>query len=98
MLFENFVASTLFNLINNENFFDFNVYYEKRKGGVDYFVKKSFENPIPIEVGNKNKDKKQVIRAMNIHDSTHGIIVSQSDSIEKDGDIIYIPIKSFSYI
>ena len=98
ILFENFVASSIFNLINNENFFDFNAYYEKRKGGVDFLVKKSFENPIPIEVGNKNKDKRQVIRAMNIHDSPHGIIVSKRDSIEKDGDVIYIPIKSFSYI
>ncbi|WP_407432694.1 ATP-binding protein [Methanobrevibacter sp.] len=98
ILFKNFVASSLFNLINNDNFFDFNAYYEKRKGGVDFLVKKNFENPIPIEVGNKNKDKRQVIRAMNIHDSTHGIIISQRDAIEKDGDIIYIPIKSFSYI
>lgn len=99
ILFENFVASSLSNLMNDEDFFDFNTYYEKRKGGVDFLVKKSFENPIPIEVGNKNKDRRQVIRAMNIHDSPHGIIVSNStDTIKKDEDIIYIPIKSFSYI
>lgn len=99
ILYENFVASSIFNLMNNEDFFDFDTYYEKRKGGVDLLVKKSFENPIPIEVGRKNKSKRQVINAMNIHDSDHGIIVSKkTDTIKKDGDIIYIPLKSFSYI
>ena len=82
-----------------KTFSDFNVYYEKRKGEVDFLVKKSFENPIPIEVGHKKKSKRQVISARNIYDSTHGIIVSlMTDTIEKDGDIIYIPIKIFSYI
>lgn len=98
ILYENLVASSLFNLMNNEDLFDFKTYYEKRKGGVDFLVKKSFENPIPIEVGSKNKDKRQVIRAMNIHNSTHGIIISQRDEIKKEDDIIYIPIKTFSYI
>ena len=99
ILFENFVASSLFNLINDENFFDFEVFFEKRKGNVDFLLSKTFENPIPIEVGHKNKDKTQVINAINRHDSSHGIIVSQTTrTIEKDGDIIYIPIKTFSYI
>lgn len=99
ILFENLVASAIFNLMNDESFFDFSTYYEKRKGGVDLLLKKSFDNPIPIEVGHKNKSVKQVKRAMNIYGSTHGIIVSQTtDTIVKDDDIIYIPIKSFSYI
>lgn len=99
ILFENLVASAIFNLMNDESFFDFSTYYEKRKGGVDLLLKKSFDNPIPIEVGHKNKSVKQVKRAMNIYDSTHGIIVSQTtDTIVKDDDVIYIPIKSFSYI
>ena len=30
---------------------------------------------------------------MNIYDSPHGIIISQTtDTIEKDGDIIYLPL------
>lgn len=70
---------------------------KKEKEELIFLLRKA-ENPIPIEVGNKNKDKRQVVRAMNIHDSTHGIIISKRDTIEKDGDIIYIPIKSFSYI
>ena len=99
ILFENFVASLLFNLIQDDNFFDFEVFYEKRKGGVDFLLSKMFETPIPIEVGRKNKDKDQVINAMNRHDSNHGIIVSQkTKTIQKDGDIIYIPMKTFSYI
>ncbi len=89
----------MFNLIHDDNFFDFDVFYEKRKGGVDFLLSKIFENPIPIEVGNKNKDKCHVINAMNRYDSNHGIIVSQTTkTIKKDGDIIYIPMKTFSYI
>ena len=99
ILFENLVASSLFNLMHDDNFIDFEVFYEKRKGGVDFLLSKMFENPIPIEVGHKNKDKRQVINAMNRHDSDHGIIVSQTtETIQKDGDIIYIPMKTFSYI
>ena len=99
ILFENLVASILFNLNNDDNFFDFEVYFEKRKGGVDFLLSKVFDNPIPIEVGHKKKDKRQVKNAMNIHGSTHGIIVSQTtNTITKDNDIIYIPTKTFSYI
>ena len=99
ILFENFVASLLFNLIHDDNFFDFEVFFEKRKGGVDFLLSKMFENPIPIEVGHKNKDKRQIINAMKRYNSNHGIIVSQTTrTIRKDGDIIYIPMKTFSFI
>ena len=99
ILLENFVASNLFNLKTDENFIDFNIYYEKRKRGVEFLVNKSFENPIPIKVGHKKKSKRRVINAMNIHNSPHGIIISQTtDTIEKDGNVIYLPLKSFSYI
>lgn len=99
ILYENFVASLLFNLINDDNFFDFEVFFEKRKGGVDFLLSKMFENPIPIEVGHKDKDKRQVINAMNRYDSDYGIIISQTtNTIKKDEDIIYIPMKTFSFI
>lgn len=99
ILLENLVASGLFNLKNNENHFDFEVFFDSLKGGVDFLIKKEFENPIPIEVGHGNKTKRQIINAINKYDSDHGIIVSNTTlNIEKKDNIIYIPYKTFSFM
>ena len=60
ILLENQIASNLFNLNNNNVSFDFNVYYDSQKGGVDFIVKKLFGNAIPIESGISSKTKRQV--------------------------------------
>ena len=60
ILMENQIASTLFNLNNNNVSFDFNVYYDSQKGGVDFIVKKLFGSAIPIESGIGSKTKRQV--------------------------------------
>lgn len=97
ILLENLVASGLFNLKNNENHFDFNVFFDPLKGGVDFLIKKEFEKPIPIEVGHGNKTKRQIINAINRYDSNHGIIISNTTlNIEKKDNIIYLPYKTFS--
>lgn len=97
ILLENLVASGLFNLKNNEEYFDFDIFFDPLKGGVDFLIRKGFENPIPIEVGHGNKTKRQVITAMNRYNSTHGIIISNTtETIEKEDNIIYLPYKTFS--
>ena len=71
--------------------------FDPLKGGVDFLIRKGFENPIPIEVGHGNKTKRQVITAMNRYNSTHGIIISNTTkTIEKEDNIIYLPYKTFS--
>ena len=97
MLLENLIASGLFNLKNNENHFNFHIYFDPLKGGVDFLVKKGLEKPIPIEVGRGNKKNKQIIRAINNYDADYGVIISDTTkSIEKKDNIIYLPYKTFS--
>ena len=99
ILLENLIASTLFNLKNDETHFDFDVFFDAKKGGVDFLIKKGFENPIPIEVGHGDKTKRQVINAINRYESDYGIIISNTTSaIEKRDNIIYVPYKTFSFM
>ena len=67
ILLENLIASNLFNLSINETSFDFNVYYDSQKGGVDFIVQKLFGKPIPIESGIGSKTKRQVKKKQSIN-------------------------------
>lgn len=97
ILLENLVASSLFNVKNNENYFEFDIFFELGKNTVDFLIKKGFENPIPIEVGLGDKNKRQIKKAINKYKSDYGIIISNTTkTIKKDDDVIYIPIKTFS--
>ena len=85
--------------MNDENYFKFDVFFESGKNTVDFLIKKGFENPIPIEVGLGEKNKRQIKRAVNNYKSDYGIIISNTtDNIEKDDDIIYLPVKTFSLL
>ena len=100
ILLENLVGSQLFNLKNSEKFFEFTIFYDnyKNKGEcVDFILKKEFGNIIPIEVGRGFKDTRQIKDAINRYKSPYGIVISNTTkSIEKTGDVIFIPIKTFS--
>ena len=99
ILLENLVASLLFNARNNENYFEFDIFFEYGKNTVDFLIKKGFDNPIPIEVGLGTKNKRQIKKSMNKFNSEYGIIISNTTrTIQKDDDIIYIPIKTFSLL
>ena len=99
ILLENLVASTLFNIRNRKNN-HFHIYYDaNKKNNVDFIIKKDFENPIPIEVGHGNKNKKQIINAIKRYKANYGIIVSnKTTSIQKEDNIIFIPKKTFSLL
>lgn len=99
ILLENQIAFNLFNLNNNNSSFNFNVYYDSQKGGVDFIVKKLFGSAIPIESGIGKKTKRQVKNAINKYDAEYGIVVSnKTDFIEMEDDVIFIPPKTFSFI
>ena len=78
----------------------FNIYYDSRKkDNVDFLIQRCFENPIPIEVGIGKKTKRQVKNAIEAYDSSHGIIISDTtQKIKKDGNIIYLPLETFSFL
>lgn len=99
ILMENLVASTLHNTYQNREDF-FTLYYDNhKKGNVDFIIDNQIKNPIPIEVGRGKKDKKQIKNAINSYNADYGIIISNTThKIEKKDDIIYIPIKTFSFL
>jgi len=100
ILLENLVASSLFNLKNSEKFFEFNIFYDAYKvksERVDFILKKEFGDIIPIEVGRGTKDKRQINDAIRRYGSPYGIVISNTrKTIEKEGKVIFLPIKTFS--
>lgn len=96
ILTENLVASAFFrlnNVISKPN----GIFYPNEKGMADFLITTFEGDKIPVEVGVGNKSKKQVIKTMNAYDCEYGIIVSQTtDLIKKDGDVIFVPLTTFS--
>lgn len=97
-LSENHVASLLFKL-KQETGYNFEIFYDSKKGGVDFLLKTLLNNIIPIEVGYGKKTKKQITKAINRYDSEYGIIISNTkNKITKDDNIIHIPLITFSLL
>lgn len=87
VLVENLVASNLSN-----------TYYDSKKGGVDFIISRN-DKVIPVEVGYGKKSKKQIKKAISNYKSDYGIVISNTTGkIEKEDNIIYLPIKTFSFI
>ena len=99
LLLENLIASNLFNLSNRE-FTNFTIYYDaNKKKNVDFLIHKESENIVPIEVGRGRKNKSQIKHAINNYDCEYGIVVANNTNvIKKDGDVIYMPPKTFSFL
>lgn len=97
-LFENFVASSFFNLKNRSNVM-YNTYYDSNKKNVDFLVQRGLDTPVPIEVSCGKKDKSQIKTAMNKYKSDYGIIISNTTrNIVEDDNIIYLPPQIFSFM
>ena len=65
---------------------------------VDFLVR-NIDKIIPIEVGVGKKTKSQLTKAINNYNSDYGILISnRTFSIKKENNIIYIPLRTFSYI
>jgi len=98
ILIENIIASKLHHLSMDN--FRFSLYYdENKKNNVDFIIHRSFEKPIPIEVGRGKKDRRQITHAMNNYDAEYGIVISnRTFKIEKEEDIIYIPTQTFALL
>lgn len=100
-LFENFVASSFFNL-NNKSDVIYKTYYDSSKKGeknVDFIVQKGLNTPVPIEVSYGKKNRSQIKHAMKRYESNHGIIISNTTShILRKGNVIYLPCETFSYM
>ena len=98
ILLETLIASKLYELSDNN--YNFSLYYDaSKKSNVDFIIQKPFKKPVPIEVGKGKKDKRQISNAINQYASEFGIIISNKTvKIEKMGNIIYIPPKTFALL
>lgn len=78
--------------------YDIGLFYDPKKSGVDFLVR-NIDKIIPIEVGVGKKTKSQLTKAINNYNSDYGILISnRTFSIKKENNIIYIPLRTFSYI
>ena len=98
VLLENLVASTLFYLNEDENYFK--LYYDPEdKSNVDFVIQGEFQKAIPIEVSMGKKKKRQIASAIERYNSDYGIIISNTTkTIVKKDNIIYLPPKTFSFL
>lgn len=98
ILLENLVAASLYRL-NKQHGNSIEMYYDSKKGGVDFIVKNLTNNPIPIEVGIGKKDKKQIKTAIKRYNADYGIVISdKTEHVLREDNIIYIPYTTFSLI
>ena len=98
ILLENLVGTSLYKLKRSKND-GFGVYYDNKKGGVDFILKTFNQKVIPIEVGIGRKNKKQITNAIKRYNCEYGIVISnKTDYIIKEDNIIFIPVKTFSFI
>lgn len=98
VLLENLVASTLFYLNEDENYFK--LYYDPEdKSNVDFVIHGEFQKAIPIEVSMGKKKKRQIASAIERYNADYGIIISNTTkTIVKKDNIIYLPPKTFSFL
>jgi hypothetical protein len=96
-LFENYVAASLF-MMKEKTKRDFGIFFDSRKKrNVDFLINTVLGDIIPVEVGVGKKNKGQIKNAMNRYDSDFGIVISnKTQSIVKDDDVVFIPVKTFS--
>ena len=98
VLIENLIASKLFNLTREHE--NITLFYDARKKvNVDFIVKEEFGKAVPMEVGRGTKDNYQIKNAIEYYNSDFGIVISNTTkNIVKEGNIIYIPIKTFALL
>lgn len=98
LLAENMVASSLFKIKKNHHDM-FSIFYDSRKGGVDFLINDISGNIIPIEVGYGKKNKKQIKSAINKYNSEFGLVVSnRTQTVEKEDNVIFVPLHTFALI
>lgn len=96
ILSENLVGSLLYRLNDRRKRFD--LYYPPNKGETDFLLN-TFNKLIPVEVGIGKKHLKQVKKTNSNYKSEYGILISnRTERIEKEDDVICIPLKTFSFI
>lgn len=97
VLLENMVASYLIRMKETINQ-PAGIFYDSDDGGVDFIIKDSKENVIPVEVGYGKKDMGQIKKAIKKYGSKYGILICGCPNIKMEDNVISIPITTFSFI
>ena len=96
ILAETFVASTFFRLnktISKPN----GIFTPTQKGMADFIITTFEGDRIAVEVGIGKKGDSQVKKTMNKYNCQYGVIISSATNlIEKEDEIIYLPLTTFS--
>ena len=96
ILLENYVAYSLYRLKVEYNY-NYKIYFDPRKGGVDFIIKTINGDIIPIEVGIGKKNKRQIISAIEYYKSDYGIVISDTTSnITREDNVIFVPYITFT--
>jgi len=95
-LAENLVASTFFRI--RENLYGVGIFYDPERGGADFLIQKGVDEIIPVEVSIGKKRRSQISRAINKYGAEYGVIVSNTNDIKNENNIIHIPITFFSFV
>ena len=96
VLAETYVASTFFRLKNTVSKPN-GIFSPSGKGMSDFIITTFEGNKVAVEVGIGKKDKGQVNKTMNRYGCDYGIVISSTTNlIKKDGDVIYLPLTTFS--
>ena len=78
------------------------LFYDHRKGGVDFLVTDANGEVVPIEVSIGKKGRRQIADAIEFYKSRYGIVIAETDTISfKEDDklqkpILRMPIELFS--
>jgi hypothetical protein len=97
VLVENMVASYFIRMKETINL-PSGIFYDSDEGGVDFILRDPKEGIIPVEVGYGKKDSSQIKKAIKKYSSKYGIVICDCQKIKKEGDIIFIPITTFSFV
>lgn len=94
---ENLTASYFFRMKETINI-PTGIFYDPGKEGVDFLIRKGFEEIIPVEVSIGKKGRSQVKKAVRKYQSKYGIVISDTNEIRMENKMIYIPITFFSFV
>jgi predicted AAA+ superfamily ATPase len=97
LLTENLIASYFVRMKNTTNL-PVGIFYDSYDNGADFLLRDGEGNVIPVEVSYGKKDKGQVERSMERYKSKYGIIICECQRIRKEGNVIYIPFPTFSFV
>jgi len=74
------------------------LFYDAEKKGVDFLIQRELNEIVPVEVSIGDKGKGQIKRAVNKYQAEYGIIISNTNEVRREDDIIYIPLTFFSFV